>query len=74
MFRLIIDIEMGEDQEEAIADSHDILRMIKNTLGHEANDPPVGLSQYRLTKDGSYNKNNYLNIIDGRAMNAKLKL
>lgn len=75
MYRLHIDIPLGEDQNNSIVRSNDIVNRIKDIL-KEHNLVGCGdIMQYRLGEDTDRQPSNYLQInANGHCSNKKIRV
>ena len=76
MYRLVIDIPLGEDLDQAKEDASNLLSKIRSTWDKDDVEPPSNINdtQYRLSHDGDRTPKNYMNIDGDRALTRKLKV
>ena len=75
MFRLIVDVPCGEDEQDAQIVANNILSLMKEVLPSRMGTDHYKQLQYRLTNDSDRAARNYLNKDDqGHARTNKLKL
>jgi hypothetical protein len=75
MYRLILDIPLGDDEKEAKVKAENILADVKFTL-QDCGIEDTKNAQYRLSKDDDRAAKNYLNIDkeSNRVLTSKLRL
>ncbi len=70
MFRLHLDIPMGDNVDKAKEDAIMLLATLKEVLMNEG----FTETTYKLMRDGDRSGRNILNVVDGREMTKKLTL